>query len=347
MKVRCIDVGCNGFFITLGMTYEVVGIGENNLTYRIINDHGRAYNASKGFFEVVKEEVTEKVEEEVAEEPQFNWEEFINTKTVVNCDTEDKAKNFLKECRSRGIVWPDNKTGIITRTSWDWYKKETCYGFNFSGNNSLTYADKFFYKNNGYKIIKWESEDMKFKVGDKVVKACGIEWADGSAYKTITKRVWSVEEKYYELDDKKSSRWYDKELKLYEEPQTEFTLAEVIGRNIPGLYVNCNFPSARLKKVEIQKSGRIVFYGTIMDNFGVKSDVKFKLQEPKKQVTIYEIEHKQEGKKYYFRSSQLLQEDNFVVCDTTQGKSYGRVVGGKMLELTENETKSYKECWRA
>ena len=78
----------------------------------------------------------------------------------------------------------------------------------------------------------------------------------------------------------------------------------------------------------------------------LKTYLKFKLQEIKRQVPIYKVEHKQDGKKYDFISSQGLQEGMFVVCDTSQGKSYGRVVDIEIKELTEKEYKQYKECWR-
>ena len=35
----------------------------------------------------------------------FNWEDFKNGKIAVHCDTEEKAKDFLKECEKQEIKW--------------------------------------------------------------------------------------------------------------------------------------------------------------------------------------------------------------------------------------------------
>ena len=42
-------------------------------------------------------------------------------------------------------------------------------------------------------------------------------------------------------------------------------------------------------------------------------------------VNIYEVEHVQGGKRYDFISNETLVENDFVVCDTCMGKSYGVV----------------------
>ncbi len=275
----------------------------------------------------------------------FNWDEFKNGKVAVNCDTEEKAKEFVKECFERGMKWVNFTE---SKTMFDWYKKYTCYDYKID-ENRLMYADKKFYKNNGYKIIKWESEKMKLRCVDNE----GIEsWlTPGNEYEVMEESYTS-----YEVigDDGVVCECCKSRFELVEEP-TEFTFQEVIARNIPGVYENCNDDGARVKSVEINEHGSFTinadFSGLIeLDlGLGINENLKLKLQEPKKKVTIYKVEHKKDGKKYDFISNEtrLLQCYEFVICDTSQGKSYGRIVDLEVRELTNSETKQYKECWRA
>ncbi|WP_061306748.1 hypothetical protein [Clostridium botulinum] len=84
---------------------------------------------------------------------EFNWDDFKNNKFVVLCDTEEKAKDFLKECDKRGISWCDSRAIEKIR----YYKdNDTCYSYNFNDNNHLQYSRKSFYLDNGYKVIEWE-----------------------------------------------------------------------------------------------------------------------------------------------------------------------------------------------
>lgn len=198
---------------------------------------------------------------------------------------------------------------------------------------------------------------MKFKVGDKVVLIDDMPWIQGVKYRVITE---VLKEGYHLSDTLPLSIWYDHELKLYEEEQkyiepqteTEFTFQEVVARNIPGIYVNCNDGSARIKTVTVSKSGYIHIDAKLHETgenrgvLGIYPEVKFKLQESKKRVRIYKIEHQKNGKQYDFISSQLLDCDEFVICDTKCGKSYGRIADVRTIALTETEISNYKECWR-
>lgn len=289
----------------------------------------------------------------------FNWDEFKNKKVAVNCDTEEKAREFIKECYKRGLKWsvPTEK-----HTMFDWYKKDTCYEYEID-ENRLMFADKKFYKSNGYKIIKWESENMKFKIGDKVRaiddrysvtnKKNGfigevIELIDETliaehvdlAVKELGSQItWKVNSRHFELIER----------------QTEFTFKEVIARNIPGVYVNCNDDMARVQSIEIHEDGdfsiNAEFKGLKEINLGlgINHNLKFKLQEPKKKYVLYGIEHQENGKIYFFRSKEdkVIPDTSFVICNTSKGKSYGRAVQRIEKELTESEYKQYKECWRA
>ncbi len=289
----------------------------------------------------------------------FNWDEFKNRKVAVNCDTEEKAREFIKECFERGMKW-SNFTE--SKTMFDWYKRDTCYEYKIY-ENRLMYSDEKYYKNNGYKIIKWESEKMKFKVGDKV-RAIDNRYGFTRKDLEFIGLVTNVYEYVIEddihvetissLEKNEIGKEYDVNSKHFEliERQTEFTFQEVIARIKEGeVYVNTN-PSSRVEKLSLKYGKEVLiiegnYKGLMHNEFGIILEDKFKLQKPKKIATIYRVEHKKDGKKYDFISSQRLEKEMFVVCDTSQGKSYGRIVDIYTKELTEKEIKQYKECWRA
>lgn len=87
----------------------------------------------------------------------FNWEEFKKGNIAVHCNTEEKAKDFLKECDREGITW---QRGQYTHefTKWDIFKEGTSYSFFING-IAITRLDLD--KTQGYKIIEWEIDTMK------------------------------------------------------------------------------------------------------------------------------------------------------------------------------------------
>ena len=60
----------------------------------------------------------------------FNWEGFKNGKIAVHCDTEEKAKDFVKKCYKYGIKWLCEANDDAT--FWEKYENDTFYfgGFN-------------------------------------------------------------------------------------------------------------------------------------------------------------------------------------------------------------------------
>lgn len=156
-----------------------------------------------------------------------------------------------------------------------------------------------------------------------------------------------------------NTHWYKKagyEIVEYtsEKKQTEFTFQEVIARNVPGVYVKTVDNSLRIEQVLIRQDGYIEikadykgidFVGGCL---GITDDVKFKLEEPKQKYLILEIEHQHNGKIYNFRSdTSNLDIGQFVICDTSKGKSYGRIREMTWEELTQKEYEELKKCWRA
>lgn len=62
--------------------------------------------------------------------PSFDWEGFKQGKFAVHCDTEDKAKAFLKECDEQGIRWCTGARPMAEQkeTRWEFYRENTSYG---------------------------------------------------------------------------------------------------------------------------------------------------------------------------------------------------------------------------
>lgn len=54
----------------------------------------------------------------------FNWKRFKAGEIAVHCDTLDKAKDFVKECIKRNILWA-SKADI--ETLWEEFKEDTFY----------------------------------------------------------------------------------------------------------------------------------------------------------------------------------------------------------------------------
>lgn len=196
----------------------------------------------------------------------------------------------------------------------------------------------------------------------------GIEWSDGNSttrfthYSVYGGKICYTHHRSFGLCHGSKEYFQNKHTNIIEwESQTEFTFQEVVIRNIPGVYVNCSDDGERIKSIEIWNNGDFKINGDFrgLDVFGcplgIDKSLKFRLQEPKKQCVLYGIEHKEDGKIYYFRNkgnfrnkgAKVIPDGSFVVCDTSQGKSYGRAVQRIEKELTEEEYLNYKECWRA
>lgn len=90
----------------------------------------------------------------------FNWEDFKNGKVAVNCDTKEKAKDFLKECDKQKIKWLSGENAS-DQTIWKAYKNQTVYGC-FLG--VLVYESVIYFKNIDITIIEWEIDKMDNKI---------------------------------------------------------------------------------------------------------------------------------------------------------------------------------------
>lgn len=66
----------------------------------------------------------------------FDWDGFKQGKFAVHCDTEEKAKAFLRECDEQGIEWCGGDKAS-SRTNWNGYKGEILY---FGYGNIITFS---------------------------------------------------------------------------------------------------------------------------------------------------------------------------------------------------------------
>lgn len=127
----------------------------------------------------------------VRTENSIDWEAFKHGEFVVHCDTEEKAKAFLKECDEHGIKWCTGEKASSS-VCFHFYKGKTAYCCYFNP-NKLEYCDTDWYREQGKAIIEYtpskptvkelEPEPYrivkqdKYEVGDKVKII--DKWVDG------------------------------------------------------------------------------------------------------------------------------------------------------------------------
>ena len=77
--------------------------------------------------------------------PKEFWERFKNEKIAVNCQTEDEAKDFVKQCYDNGIEWFNpscisNNDYDLNTTCHGRYKHQTYYKILFDLKNRLSFT---------------------------------------------------------------------------------------------------------------------------------------------------------------------------------------------------------------
>lgn len=110
----------------------------------------------------------------------FNWEDFKNGKVAVNCDTKEKAKDFLKECDKQKIKWPSGENAS-DQTIWKAYKNQTVYGC-FLG--VLVYKSVIYFKNIDITIIEWEIDKMDNKIKELTFKEVIANIKEGEVWES-------------------------------------------------------------------------------------------------------------------------------------------------------------------
>lgn len=96
----------------------------------------------------------------------FDWEGFKSGKFAVNCDTEEKAKQFFDELKMQGIKWNSGDTLEEIGTHWNQNQGDTCYGFTdqsdrgicfgiFSDKNHIPYTPNYREVKRPAKVGEW------------------------------------------------------------------------------------------------------------------------------------------------------------------------------------------------
>ena len=84
-------------------------------------------------------------------------------KIAIHCDTEEKAKRFVKWCFKNDMIW---KNSDSSETHYRYYKENTCYTCARDGSDwdfdtfLLEFSNKIWYEQHGYKVISFD-EFMK------------------------------------------------------------------------------------------------------------------------------------------------------------------------------------------
>lgn len=87
--------------------------------------------------------------------------EFLKGKDiVVNCKTEEEAKEFLEILDGDGIEWVTGNE-LITKNNWGEYKEHTCY--RIDDDKRMTYATCNYYREDGKQIITFTELKKKIK----------------------------------------------------------------------------------------------------------------------------------------------------------------------------------------
>lgn len=179
----------------------------------------------------------------------------------------------------------------------------------------------------------------KFKVGDKVTgtnsyqKMYGIE-------DTIAEIKNGSCGTRYRLKNFGDSWWWEEELKLVE-AKTEFTFEEVISRIKEGeVYEGIGIYNT--KKISKSKVYGLEIRFNLSADYILPSAHKYRLVQQKNNYLLFEVEHQEGGKRYLFRSDCNYNLGDIVICQTSLGKSYGKIVYKVIKELTEEEFKAYK-----
>ena len=80
-----------------------------------------------------------------------DFAEFIRGgKVAINCETKEGSEKFLGMVRSLGESFK------ISSSAWEYRKERTAYAYNFNGYSGLGYAKREWYKEQGYKVVRFQ-----------------------------------------------------------------------------------------------------------------------------------------------------------------------------------------------
>lgn len=93
-------------------------------------------------------------------------ERFKNEEFVVNCKTEEQAKEFVKICYDNDIKWFESKSSV---TNWESYEKFTCY--RAEDGHDLMYCNTDFYREEEYTVITFDEFMKEYRDTKRFAKA--------------------------------------------------------------------------------------------------------------------------------------------------------------------------------
>jgi len=142
-----------------------------------------------------------------------HWDDFQNSRLIVNCKTEDLAKEFLNYCQSKDFNWAFNRPTEINY--WDKYKENTFYG---GSDNHLWYndiSDYDHYFSERYTLVEFKGfvqNDLKIKTESNVPKETTKEIIEVIYHRKETIVLIKTNGKYYKgLSRCHNEDTYDKE----------------------------------------------------------------------------------------------------------------------------------------
>lgn len=132
----------------------------------------------------------------------MNIKSLIGKKIAVHCDTEEKAKAFLKECEKAGVEWCSGYKPTI-HTNWQSYGADTCYDF-WVNNDKLGFARINWFKSKNYEIIEYTpdkaTENYQLQIKQKKNKVIAILKDDNGNYIRHANAVCSDDDTFdYEI----------------------------------------------------------------------------------------------------------------------------------------------------
>lgn len=97
------------------------------------------------------------------------FQDFLDNKIVINCQTEEEAVEFLRYCNLQGIKWCVGKDVLLERTNWNEHKECTCYRCE---DYMMRYSYSNYYISEKYKVISYKEilEKSNIYVGWQIAK---------------------------------------------------------------------------------------------------------------------------------------------------------------------------------
>ena len=123
-------------------------------------------------------------------------ERFKKGMIVVNCQTEQQAKNFVEWCHANNMSWGGIRYGSEW-TFYDYYGDRTCYRFN----DSIVYGNVAAYEDYGYKVITYD-EFMRgdFMQLEDLKNGYVVELRNGKLYLCLNNQFVGLEDMMRDVD---------------------------------------------------------------------------------------------------------------------------------------------------